>query len=71
MSNPTNDERPVDSLFRRRYPDLSEEELRDAEANFVRYLDGALRIYERLLADPDAYARFVQLVEKKKSDRLE
>lgn len=44
------------------YPHLSEEELRDAEDNLAQYLSLALRIYDRIAADPEAYAQFRTLL---------
>jgi hypothetical protein len=40
------------------YPRLSEEELQCAEEKLEQYLALELRVFERLLRDPDAYARF-------------
>jgi hypothetical protein len=34
------------------YPHLNEEQLKEAEENFDRYLEIVLRIYERLNSDP-------------------
>ena len=45
------------------YPMLSEEKLRDAEDNLERYLIVVLRIYERILSDPESYAQFRKLTE--------
>lgn len=49
--------------LRELYPTLSEEELKEADINLQRYLEVCLRIYERLLADPEAYARFEALTQ--------
>jgi len=43
------------------YPELSEEEQAEAEANLDRYLEHALRMYDRIRLDPEAYARFKAL----------
>jgi len=47
------------------YPHLSEEELKEADENFRAYIDLTLRIYERICADPAAYARFRALTDSK------
>jgi hypothetical protein len=43
------------------YPDLDDEQLKEAEENLERYLELTLRIYNRIRQDPDAYARFKTL----------
>jgi hypothetical protein len=46
------------------YPRLSKEELLQAEDNLDQYLLLLLRIYERIKADPESYARFRALTGK-------
>lgn len=46
------------------YPNLRPEELRAAEENLDRYLELALRIFSRIKADPQEYARFKALTDK-------
>lgn len=43
------------------FPHLDEEQLKEAEENLDRYLKLALRIYERIRTDPDAYTWFEAL----------
>jgi hypothetical protein len=43
------------------YPHLNDEQLREPDENLERYLQLALRIYDRIRQDPDAYARFKTL----------
>ena len=43
------------------YPHLNNEELKEAEDTLKRYIELELRVYERILADPVAYARFKAL----------
>ncbi len=43
------------------FPELSGAELREAEDNLEQYLALALRIYQRIIADPVAYAQFKAL----------
>jgi hypothetical protein len=57
------------------YPNLSEEELRIAEENLDQYLEVVLRIYERILSDPEAYSKMERLLGERSnkhqhSDRL-
>ena len=40
------------------YPGLSDEQLKEAEENLERYLELALRMYDRIRSDPEAYSRF-------------
>jgi len=44
------------------YPDFSDEELRIAEENLDQYLEVVLRIYERILADSEAYGKMKRLL---------
>jgi hypothetical protein len=60
MSDPgTGNKRPT--TIRDLYPRLSEEERIEAEENLTRYAELALRIYERITADPTGYAQFKSL----------
>jgi hypothetical protein len=43
------------------YPHLSSEELHLAEENLDRYVELTLRMYERIIGDPEAYAQFKTL----------
>ena len=49
------------STIRDLYPHLDAGQLKEAEENLERYLVFALRLYERIEADPEAYARFKAL----------
>ena len=53
--------RDRDICIRDLYPRLNEEELKEAEENLKQYVELELRVYERILADPEAYARFKAL----------
>ena len=44
------------------YPNLSEEKLQVAEENLNQYLEVVLRIYERILTDPEAYSKMKRLL---------
>lgn len=46
------------------YPDFTDEQLREAEEKLEQYLVLALRIYERICANPEAYGKFRRLTEK-------
>jgi hypothetical protein len=43
------------------YPDLRPEQQKEAEDNLGKYLEFALRIYERIIADPEEYEKFRSL----------
>jgi hypothetical protein len=45
------------------YPTLDEDQVKEAAENLARYTELVLRIYERIKADPEAYARFKALTE--------
>jgi hypothetical protein len=45
------------------YPHLTEEQLQEAEENLQRYLELAVRIYERIRTDPKAYSQFRSLTD--------
>ena len=55
-----------DPELRKLYPNLSDEELLEAEENLKGYLEVVLRIYERIRSDPEEYARFKKLVAERK-----
>ena len=40
------------------YPCLTDEQLKEAEENLERYLELALRMYDRIRSDPEAYSQF-------------
>ena len=40
------------------YPSLSEEQVKDAAENLIRFTELILQIYERIKVDPQAYAQF-------------
>ncbi|TMA04616.1 MAG: hypothetical protein E6J89_19890 [Deltaproteobacteria bacterium] len=44
--------------IRELYPGLSDEQLKEAKENLERYLELALRIYDRIRSDPEAYSQF-------------
>lgn len=46
------------------YPQLDENQLREAEENLDRYLELTLRIYERIRNDPQAWAEFAVLIKQ-------
>jgi len=50
-----------DLTIRDLYPHLNEEQLKEAEENFKRYIELSIRMYRRIQADPEAYARFKAL----------
>lgn len=53
------------------YPHLNDEQLKRAEENLERYIELELRVYQRILADPEAYARFRALTSAKGNSRME
>ena len=53
------------------YPNLTDEELADAEKNLDDYLEVVLRIYERIRSDPEEYTRFKKLVAERKLQKPE
>lgn len=53
------------------YPNLSEEQLREAEEVLDRYIELAVRMFKRIKADPKAYARFIALTDKKRASTID
>ncbi len=53
--------------IRKLYPNLTDEELLEAEENLDRYLEHTLRLYERIKNDPVEYARFTKLLAESKA----
>jgi hypothetical protein len=53
------------------YPNLNEEQLREAEENIRRYLETAWEMYERIKADPEAYAEFKALTAKVRGNTID
>lgn len=43
------------------YPDLTDEQLTEAEENFDLYLEVIWRIHQRIRSDPEAYSHFKTL----------
>ena len=50
------DARPTPPTFRELFPELPEDSLADAEANFVAYLTSTLRLFDRLESTPEGRA---------------
>jgi predicted GIY-YIG superfamily endonuclease len=52
------------------YPRLDDHQLHEAEERLRRYIEHSLRIFDRLRADPDAYARFKALTQAPKTPKI-
>lgn len=52
------------------YPGLDAEQLKEAEENLERYVELALRIFERIRSDPDTYAQFRSLTDSSRSSSM-
>ncbi len=52
------------------YPGYLPDKLREAEENFMAYLDLIIRLYERLRADPVAYVQFKALTTSRKRSTI-
>ncbi len=57
---------PKEPTIRDLFPDLDDDALRVAEERFDDYIAFTVRLYERIAADPDAYARFKALTESRR-----
>jgi hypothetical protein len=53
------------------YPHLNEEQLKQAEENLERYIALQLRVYDRILADPEVYAGFKVLTSAKEGSTID
>jgi len=69
MPNPESEEH-TNPVICGLYPDFDEAQLKEAEENLDRYLEFALRLYERVRADPEAYSRFKALTASKPDPRI-
>lgn len=56
--------------IRELYPGLNEEQLKEAEENLERYVELALRIYDRIRSDPTAYAEFLALTASRRNGTI-
>jgi len=70
MNDPLSIQHPAPPISKV-YPHFSEEELTEAQDTLDRYLALAVRIYERVEADPTAYAQFKTLTASRRVTRLE
>ena len=68
-NNPISEDREI--TIRDLYPHLADEELQVAEENLERYLELELRVYERILGDPEAYAHFKALTASRTQSSME
>lgn len=50
------------SLVQRLWPELRDEQVAEAEENLDQYVRLALRMYDRILKDPDAHAQLRTLI---------
>ena len=46
------------------YPHFTDEQLKEAEENFKRYIELSIQMYRRIQGDPEAYAQFKALTEQ-------
>lgn len=54
--------------IRELYPELHEDELESAQENLDRFIEHAVRMYRRILAEPEALGRFRALTSDHKDD---
>ena len=59
------DEHKNPPTIRDLYPNLSDEQLQEAEENLTRYVQLTLQIYERIREDPELYTKFRHLTASK------
>jgi hypothetical protein len=50
--------REPDPMLRKLYPNLSDEELLNAEEKFDEYLEFTVRLHRRIATDPETYQKF-------------
>jgi hypothetical protein len=60
-----------DSKLRTIYPQLSDEELLIAEEKLDEYLRFTMRMYERIVRDPELYREFKVLTEKESGSTID
>jgi hypothetical protein len=59
-----------EKTLRQLYPHLSDSELEEANENLRQYVALAIRVFERLELDPDAWARFEALTVSRRNPRM-
>lgn len=57
--------------IRKLYPNLTDEELLEAKKNLDAYLHLVLRMYDRICEDPEAYAKFEEVIAAEKEQNRE
>jgi hypothetical protein len=63
---PSEERRTPDPELRKLYPELTDDELILAEDKLTEYMEFALRVYNRMAADHDAYRKFQILTGREK-----
>ncbi len=56
--------------LRELYPHLTDEQLKEAEETLDQYVAFCLRVYERIKADPQAYAQLQALTAARRADTM-
>jgi hypothetical protein len=59
-----------EKTLRQLYPHLSDSQLEEANENLRQYVALAVRVFERLELDPDAWARFEALTVSRRNPRM-
>ncbi len=62
-------ERKKERAIKELFPELTDEERKEAEENLKRYLEVTLRIYDRITNDPAEYAKLVTLLRKRRKQK--
>jgi hypothetical protein len=65
----SDDEKPA--TIRDVFPDFTEEQLHEAEAKLMEYVEFTVRMYDRIRSDPELYAQFKLLTAERRRLRME
>ena len=68
MHAPYRPDAPDPEEIRRLFPDLRDDQLVEAGENFDAYIESALRIYERIRSNPEAYRQFRACLERDRNE---
>jgi hypothetical protein len=60
-----------DITIRDLYPNLIDEQLREAEEHFRQYIELSIRMYRRIRVDPEAYTQFKALTGHEAKHRIQ
>jgi hypothetical protein len=55
--------------FRRLFPELSDQRILEAKANYDRFIENVLQMYEAIREDPERYAKCKELLDEERRNK--